>query len=151
MKTIKIFQIAAVALALSVITVIVGCSDQLTGPLASGRESNSKSEEMLALNSFHKQIKLKPNESYSFNVANTKLKKITSVDIRTGWSSKDFDVLALNCQDIAIYSSSRANLSCQSKSIDVREITVENVGSEDLALDVNLIGIYANNSAHTQY
>ncbi len=143
MKTIKMFQIAAVTLVLSV---LVGCGDQFTSPTSGGEsntQSNTQSEDLLSLNSFYAQIRLKPHRSYVFNLANTGFKKITSIDISNGSPDPETDKIFLDCQDIAVYGDSKDDLSinCHSSGFSASTIAIENLSSKIITLDVALSGV----------
>lgn len=149
MKTIKLFQTAAVVLILSV---VVGCSDQITSP-SSGGKTNSMSEELLSANSYSAQLKLRPQGTITFTKANTHLKKITSInavavtveepglDLLSAEGS-GLDLLSSECNKIAIYSYPKTDhlLNCQSQGLDLNQITVKNVSSGLIDLKISLYG-----------
>ncbi len=141
MKTFKLLQIAVVTLVLSV---IVGCSDQFTAP-TSGGESVSQSEDLLSLNSFNTQIRLRPYASYEFNVANTGLEKITAIDVSFG-PDLETEQLFLDCENIAIYGALK-HLNCHGSGFNEKSITVKNLSSKSVTLNVALAGERKNNSA----
>lgn len=149
MKTIKMFQTAAVVLVLAVLTVIVGCSDQMTSPTSSG-EANSQYGDLLALNSFNTQITLKPHRSYTFNAANTGLKKITSIFVSAVSTEPDLDQMFLNCQDIVIQGDKKSekSLDCSSNGLDTKSITITNRTSNFKTLDVLLAGVKVNRAVN---
>ncbi len=145
MKTFKLIQIAVVTLVLSV---LVGCSDQFTSP-TSGGESISQSEDLLAVSAFSSQIVLKPYKSYVFDISNTGFRKITSIDINAQ-PDPGSDQMFLDCQNISVRSNPKydQSLGCHSSGINVKSITVENLSSSFITMDVTLTGVRPNRSVY---
>ena len=132
MKTFKMFQTAVI---LTVLSILVGCSEQSTAPLSSEYQIKSQSSEKID-NSFTIQIRLKPNRSYVFNIANTGLEKFYAIDIQ----NSDID-----CKEIVVFGDSKYNydLSCHNKKFESKNVTIQNIGSRMIDLTVTLTGIRA--------
>ncbi len=136
MKTIKMFQIAAVMLVLSF---AAGCGDQLISPTESVTTENQSMELKSAAsgnekNVFSAKIRIKPNQSFSFNYSNTgyyefNLFSITNCD----GSPKAFEVIGYSDDEQIL-------LSCSSSGFVATSISIQNLASDILELDVVLSG-----------
>lgn len=145
MKTIKMFQIV---FTITVLSIIVGCSDQFTNPEfssadISGKETVNPVTENSADNRYTAQIKLKPYKSYTFDYSNTGLKEIYAINAEN--ITRNFDSVNRNkCQDFIIYSKSSLNdlnLVCKSSGFNYIDITIENTSSKMIDVNVVLTGL----------
>jgi hypothetical protein len=153
MKTLKMFQAVLVIL---VISILVGCSDQLTAPIDQANNKSggirtpvtsvSKTQEILPIYSYSTQIGLKQFRSYTFNVSNTGLAKFTGIDVENLSIDPNEDKIALSCQDIAITGDTKSDvkISCHSRGFEARQLTIQNLSSHLLVLRVSLYGIKLN-------
>lgn len=151
MKAIRMFQIAVTALALST---FIGCSD-------SDNVTSSGAADDLPITKIDKDasaagdnvsvpiipthrvlIRIKPYRTYVFDASNTGFRKITSIDI-SELSQNEADVNVRSCLDFAIYGDSEndAFINCHSNGFEYKKLTVENLTSKFLELDVSLTGV----------
>lgn len=154
MNALKMFKAVLVILVLSILT---GCSDQITStayetngrggsekPLlkVTGAE-DSRQNVVPVIPTFRTYLKLKPHRSYTFNLSNTGFSKFTSIDIENLTAKSEIDRVSNDCQNLAIYGEIKSDvtLSCHSHSFNFKQITVENLSSRMLELDVTLLGI----------
>lgn len=143
MKTIKILQTGLVIIVLSI---LIGCSDQLMNPELSTNNNSSNSYSELstvnsALISLETQLDLKPNGSYTFDNSNTKFAKIKSIDAEIITVSLP---AYIDCNNLFIYSKSSALdvlINCKSNGLDLKDITIENTSDEAISLSVKLTGV----------
>ena len=148
MKNLKMLQ---AALAIAVLSIVVGCSDQIT---SSGETGSSKKDEEVKLEStgskdanyitlFEKSFSLKPGGSIKFNPQSTGLEKLYSVDlINDDITSNDIDI----CRLVSVYGDLRGgSLGCNRSGFDIKEITVESKSKSVLTLKILLKGIKQKN------
>ena len=140
MKTLKMFQIALVIIALSV---LIGCSDQLMSPEISSTESKGletlyPGSVKLSGDKFTAEIELKPYGSYTFDYSNTGFVKIVSINAEIVTAKLP---TFPECKNLIVYSSnSDLKLRCNSSGFSVKEITVENATGETVRISVTLTG-----------
>lgn len=149
MKTLNLIKTAVVIL---VISILIGCSDQITSSGNVETQSNGKklavSEtgfDLPVKNVYRVEIRLKPYRSYTFNKSNTPFVKFTAFDI-VNIVSPDEDKLISDCQDIKVYSTSVKYdklLGCHGKGLNLSDITIENTTSQFISLRVELDGVKA--------
>lgn len=148
MKTLNLVRTAVVILVLSI---LVGCSDQIT---SSGDDVQTYGKRIYpkdtdygipAKNVFRTEIRLKPHRSYKFNKSNMPFVKITSFDI-VNIAVQGEDKFVPNCQDIKVYSNLPkydGALGCSNKGLNLSELTIENTSSQFISLSVELDGVRA--------
>ncbi len=155
MKNLRMFQAAIV---IFLVSLVVGCSDQLTssGESENFELSKTPGKEVIPTveessspdNYFRIQIRLKPHRAYTFNASNTGFDELNSIDIENLSIDAD-DVVADSdknegeCQDILVLGNTTDDglLSCHSRGFNFKEIIVENTGSRMLDLDVAIGGM----------
>ncbi len=149
MSNLKIFKTAIV---IFVVSLLAGCSDQLTSPGSGNFESSNKTKQEAASTVeksitkdqyFRIQIKLKPHRAYIFNVSNTNFYAINSIDVQNLSLDPNSDRYLNKCQDIIVYGSTTDDvlLNCHSTGLNLKEIVVENISSKMLDLNVTLGGL----------
>lgn len=146
MKILKSLTAVLIVLAVSV---LIGCSDQIT---SSGSGSASKisgksthetdMEDLYSGNSFTAKIRLKPHRSYTFDDVNTDLIKIDRLDVYDATQNPALDKATDFCRNLLITSNSKkaVQLSCHSTGIDATSITIQNLSGLFIDLDVTLVG-----------
>lgn len=133
------------------ISILAGCSDNITSSGESNLNSTDKTvitevERQTDRPLYHSQIRLKPNRSYTFNLANTGLNRITSSDIKSISHKAETEESADPCRSLLVYTNGkniekRINaLSCHEVKLDIEEITVQNTSSSMIDVDVVLLG-----------
>lgn len=148
MKNLKMFQMVFAIIAVSL---LVGCSDQLTSPADSENiEYSNKTkkevvptvESLSADRYLRVQIRLKPNRIYSFNELNTGFAEINAISIDNLSFDLPEDGDINECSNITVYNTSDGYvLNCQSKGFKSKEIILVNTSSSLMDLDVVLAGI----------
>lgn len=149
MKTIKMFQ---TVITIAVLSILAGCSDQFINPEINskdiaGNESVSNETGSSLDNRYTVQVKLKPYRSFTFNSSNTGLKKINAINAESfsgDYPGNTKSINGKNCQDISVYSNSLLQdnyIDCKSSGLDLKEITVENVSSKMVFVNVTLTGV----------
>lgn len=143
MKTLKMLQVAIIALTFAAVT---GCSDS---PLTTGGQKSEviNRPESSADNKVLVNVRLKPGRSYEFNSSNTGFLNIIGIDIKNLSVFEEFARPQGDCQDLLVYSGPKADqvFDCHSKGFSVRKITVENTGSHMVDLQVSLTGVKLHN------
>lgn len=143
MKTFKMLQ---TGLAITVLSVLIGCSDQLINPeLSSTNNSSASFGESIKvkphIGTLESQLVLKPNDSFTFDIMNTGFTKINSIDA---------EIITVRvpvyreCSNLHIYSKSSTldmKINCFSTGLDLNDITIENTGEETITLSVKLTGV----------
>ncbi len=144
MNSLKMFLAAISILVLSVIT---GCSDQITSSGETGSPKKgegvkvSETEESLpVIQNFTARIRVKPYRTFTFNEFSTGYDRFYSIDINNLSAGADKDKESSDCGSILVYSSqtSKGSLSCHSSGFEVKDLTVENTGSSFLDLEVSM-------------
>ncbi len=148
MKNLEMFLTAA---AISLVSILAGCSDQLISPGETqtfnspekpGKEVVPTVGSLSVDRYFRTQLRLKPYGSFTFDASNTEFHVINSIDIENLSQDSFTDQDKSECQDILVYDTSNNKvLSCHSKGLQVTQITVENTGSSMIDLDVVLTGL----------
>jgi len=153
MNTLKMFQLVVLITVLSVMT---GCSDQLTSSgnsdaistasktvLSESKNTGEYSESTGIRNRsvVKTQIRLNPHSSFSFDYQNTGLTKFTSIRVVDLIASPNFDTDL--CDKLQISGNDNLTkqiLSCESSGFNLKEIVVSNISEEYLDADVTLSG-----------
>lgn len=147
MKTLNLVKTAFVILALSL---IVGCSDQLTSSGDTAPQSNTKKKVSIHETEdglpnkvvYRVRIRIKPGRSFTFSNANTPFTKFNYYEINNV-VDPNLDKLVRDCENLEIYGIDRDKefkLSCHEKGISVDQIIIQNTSSSFLDLDVTLDG-----------
>ncbi|MDQ3022724.1 MAG: hypothetical protein M3R36_19495 [Bacteroidota bacterium] len=152
MNTLKMFLSITLFFVLSILT---GCNNS-GGPVSSSdfsaNETINKGSTTVneglpiilpVIPTYKEQIRLKPFRSYTFNFSNTKFLKITSVDINAIPSGPSPGIVTFDCRDLSIYGDNKndVEITCHSRDLDASWLTIENLSSKMLNLDVSLLGI----------
>lgn len=134
MKALKMIQ---TAIAVIVISVLAGCSDQLISPTASNDTNNSveinSAGNQAANNVFHSKIGLKPYQSYSFDYLNTGFFTFNSIWVADKEVKSKLEIFGYLDDEVIV-------LNEESKGFFVRTISIQNVTSKALEIDVTLSG-----------
>lgn len=150
MNAIRMFHIALVITVLSVLT---GCSDQITS--SGNTESvSSASHGVTSASTVHRdkpvfksQIRLKPNRSYTFRYENSGFATINY--IKVDYLNDITDSQTDKCSSFQITGKNnfeKNQLSCESKGFNANEISILNLTDKFLDLEVTLDGIKGNKS-----
>ena len=148
MKNLKMILSAMAILILSILT---GCSDSITSSGGEYVKSSNKGrapemQEQISRPLFQTRIRLKPNRSYTFNQSNTGLSIFNSIDVSRIYSNKINSENIDPCGSLVIYGGDKelsktvSALSCKSVNINVKEITIHNISSSMIDLEVILTG-----------
>jgi len=149
MKTLKI---VISVIAFSVIA--IGCSDQLTSPHeinishgGNGQKPGSRKDHVDEMSKsistnfvYGTQIRLRPHTSYTFASNNTPYVKFFLYDIEF---AKEPDIVETSndCLDLSISTSSQKDfLSCHGKNLNLSDLTIENMSSRYVDLNVAISG-----------
>jgi ABC-type phosphate transport system substrate-binding protein len=150
MNASKMFKAALVILAISI---LVGCSDQLTSPqdslsnnsggIGTTKFNGSETQDRIAENAFSTTMKLKPGQSYTFNVSNTGLAKFTAIDVVDLSIKPNEDKYAQDCYGISVFGDTKDDIavSCHSSGFEFKNLTVQNSSSGILGLRISLYGV----------
>lgn len=134
MRALKMIQ---TAIAVIVISVLGGCSDQLLTPAASGDTTGSveinSAGNQTANNVFHSKIGLKPYQSYSFDYVNTGFFTFNSIWISGREAKSKLEIFGYLDDEVLV-------LNEESKGFFVRTISIQNITSQALEIDVTLSG-----------
>lgn len=150
MNAFKMFQIALV---ITVLTFMTGCSDQITSsgnpesvsPASHGVMSASTENRDKPV--FKTQIRIKPNRSYTFRHDNTGFASINYIKVDLLNEINDSE--SGNCSNFQITGKNnfeKSQLSCESKGFNVNEISIQNLTNKFLDLEVTLDGVKGNKS-----
>ncbi|MEO8664761.1 MAG: hypothetical protein ABI462_04625 [Ignavibacteria bacterium] len=135
MYTFKIYRTAILMLVLSI---LAGCSDEITSPVteSGGHETAIKQEaqENLSTNFFHGKVLLKPRQSYSFSYENTGFYRFNAVSVTNCEDIKNDIEVTGYMDDEAI------TLGCSTKDFWVKSITVTNISGHKTEIDIYLTG-----------
>ena len=148
MKNLKMILSAMAILILSILT---GCSDSITSSGGEYVKSSNKGrapemQEQISRPLFQTRIRLKPNRSYTFNQSNTGLSSFNSIDVGRIYSNKINSENIDPCGSLVIYGGDKelsktvSALNCKSVNINVKEITIHNISSAMIDLEVILTG-----------
>ncbi len=151
MKNLKIIRTLIV---IFIALLLIGCSDQLTSSGESENFEPTKStgkgyipevDMRLSIDKFFRiQIVLKPYRSYTFNASNTGFVEFNSINIKNLSLPLNIDPYTTECHNIFVYGNTLHEcivLGCDNKEFNVKEITIENLGSEMIDLNVSLGGV----------
>ena len=144
MNSLKIIRIALIIAVLSIVT---GCSDQITssGDRESfnkdkGTDAQSIERGLPVIPTYKFQIILKGHSKFDLDKLSTGLDKLYSIDITK--TSADGDKLISDCNEILIYNIyADMFLDCHSHGFDFSSLTIENTGSSYKTLDILVRGI----------
>lgn len=150
MNAIRMFQIALVITVLSLMT---GCSDQITSS-GNSESVTSASHGVMSASTvnrdkpvFKTQIRIKPNRSYTFRHDNTGFTTLSYIKVE--YLNDITDSKSDKCSNFQITGKNnfeKNQLSCESKGFNANEISILNLTNKFLDLEVTLDGVKGNKS-----
>lgn len=153
MKTFKLLQTGIAAL---LIAVLIGCSDSITtsgfNEKPDGSISNNETGSAQTLvSSYSSEIRLKPNQSITFEALHIGLNSIKSFSV-----DKVLDLQSTRkadlCQDLRItgfnMNSNRYLFSCREEKVDLTSLTIDNISSNFVTLNVQFTGVKSKGSIY---
>jgi len=133
MKTSKLVRAIAVT---AILTIFTGCSEDMLTPsdISYTKTENIESSVSIPKKIFTQTLKLGPYETYSFDFSNTGFYKFNSIFVTDcAKLHKNYEISGYD-DDQAIV------LECDSRNINVASITIQNITSQTIEVEIYLTG-----------
>lgn len=131
------FKIIKTTILITVLTILAGCSEEITSPVTAGKNQdrgNPEVQENLSTNVYHSKFTLYPHESYSFGYENTGFYSFNSISVPNCEEIKDGIEVTGYLDDEALL------LECSSKGFWVSSIMITNITGNKSEIDIYLTG-----------